>query len=93
MPTIMADHDVEGHLQVLLSICLSPQWIDLWTEAQCSVETFERLGLEKTLATRTYGRYVNSAKSCSLRGTGMRRATNPLNKRFGGLAGRPASLF
>ncbi len=45
MPTIMADHDVEGHLQVLLSVWLSPQWIDLWTEAQCGVETFERLGI------------------------------------------------
>jgi predicted nuclease of predicted toxin-antitoxin system len=30
---------------VLLNIWLSPQWVDLWTEAQCSVETFERLGI------------------------------------------------
>ncbi len=45
MPTIMADHDVEGHLRVLLNIWLSPGWIDFWTEARCEVESFDRLGV------------------------------------------------
>lgn len=45
MPTIMADHDVEGHLNVLLNIWLSLEWNELWREASCDVETFERMGL------------------------------------------------
>jgi len=45
MPTIMADHDVEGHLKVLMNIWLSSIWIDLWSELHCSVESFERLDI------------------------------------------------
>jgi len=46
MPTIMADHDVEGHLRVLIRIWSSPDFIGLWAETGCSFESFERLGLE-----------------------------------------------
>ena len=45
MPTIMADHDVEGHLRVLLNVWLSPGWIDIWTASRCEVESFDRLGI------------------------------------------------
>lgn len=48
MPTIMADHDVEGHLNVLQDIWLSPGWIEAWTEARGEIATFERLGLEES---------------------------------------------
>ncbi len=41
----MADHDVEGHLQALLKIWLSPTWIEVWIDADCQVETFDRLGI------------------------------------------------
>jgi hypothetical protein len=46
MPTIMADHDVEGHLQVLLSIWSSPDWKEFWADVSCQIESFERLGFE-----------------------------------------------
>lgn len=45
MPTIMADHDVEGQLDVLLTIWLSPSWSELWSDVSCDVERFERLGI------------------------------------------------
>ena len=45
MPTIMADHNAEGHLQFLLSIWMSPDWIELWTNAECEVGSFERLSI------------------------------------------------
>ncbi len=45
MPTIMADHDVEGHLEVLLQVWLSPDWAEFWAEASCDIESFERLGI------------------------------------------------
>jgi hypothetical protein len=46
MPTIMADHDVEGHLRVLIRIWSSPAWAGLWSELKCDFESFESLGLE-----------------------------------------------
>lgn len=46
MPIIMADHDVEGHLRVLIRIWSSPDWADLWAEVNCEFESFDRLGLE-----------------------------------------------
>jgi hypothetical protein len=45
MPTIMADHDVEGHLEVLLRIWLSPDWRESWADVSCNIESFERLGI------------------------------------------------
>jgi hypothetical protein len=46
MPIIMADHDVEGHLRILIRIWSSPDWAKLWAEVNCEFEYFERLGLE-----------------------------------------------
>ena len=49
MPTIMADHDVEGQLRVLLNIWLSSDWIELWTDAHCDVTFFRDFGLDETV--------------------------------------------
>jgi len=32
MPTIMAEHDVEGHLRVRIRIWSSPDFFELWAE-------------------------------------------------------------
>ena len=45
MPRIMADHNVEGHLQVLLTIWSSPAWDDVWRGMGCDLESFERSGI------------------------------------------------
>ena len=45
MPRIMADHNVEGHLQVLLTIWSSAAWGDVWRGIGCDLESFERLGI------------------------------------------------
>lgn len=45
MPSIMADHDVEGHVDVLLSIWLSAEWQQFWSDVACDVATFRSLGL------------------------------------------------
>ena len=31
MPAIMADHDIEGQMQVLLRLLTSAEWHALWT--------------------------------------------------------------
>ena len=46
MPIIMADHDVEGHLRVLIRKWTSPDFAELWAEVNCEFESFKRLGLE-----------------------------------------------
>jgi hypothetical protein len=46
MPIIMADHDVEGHLHVLIRNWSSPEFAELWAEVHCEFESFKRLGLE-----------------------------------------------
>jgi len=43
MLAIMADHDIEGHLQVLLKILDSGDWRELWNEIAVSVESFSTL--------------------------------------------------
>ena len=45
MPRIMADHNVEGHLQVLLTIWSSSAWGDVWRGIGCDLESFERRGI------------------------------------------------
>ena len=40
MPAIMADHDIEGQMQVLLRLLTSLEWHALWTELAIRVESF-----------------------------------------------------
>jgi hypothetical protein len=48
MPTIMADHDVEGHLQLLIRIWSSGEWNEIWIALSCQIETFQRMGISTT---------------------------------------------
>jgi hypothetical protein len=45
MLILMADHDVEGQMQVLLRVLTSAEWHDLWTELAVRVESFASLGV------------------------------------------------
>jgi hypothetical protein len=45
MPAIMADHDVEGQVQVLLRLLTSAQWCDVWQELAVHLESFAHLGI------------------------------------------------
>src|SRR5690348_1361459 len=47
MPTIMADHDIEGQFAELLRILRSPDWSFLWGDLGCVTETFASLGLSE----------------------------------------------
>lgn len=43
MPAIMADHDVEGQMQVLLRLLTSDEWHPLWAALAVRVESFASL--------------------------------------------------
>ena len=45
MPAIMADHDVEGQVQVLLRLLTSAEWCDIWQELAVRLESFAHLGI------------------------------------------------
>lgn len=45
MLAIMADHDIEGQVQLVLHLLMSPEWHALWTELAVRVESFASAGL------------------------------------------------
>ena len=45
MTALMADHDCEGQMQVLLRLLGSAEWHALWTELAVRVESFASLGV------------------------------------------------
>lgn len=46
---ILADHNVEGQLDVLASIWLSDEWTELWAALEARFFTFEVLGLRSNV--------------------------------------------
>jgi hypothetical protein len=52
MVAIMADHNVEGHFEVLLRLWTSETWQSMWESLGLEVESFERLGLSHDMADR-----------------------------------------
>jgi hypothetical protein len=45
MPGIMADHNIEGHFQVLLRILRAEPWQEFWDELDFDIASFASLGL------------------------------------------------
>jgi len=52
MAGIMADHNVEGHFEVLLRLWTSEAWQAMWESLELEVESFERLGLSQDTSDR-----------------------------------------
>ena len=48
MPVILADHNAEGHLDVLVDIWTSPDWHELWEWLDGQVCKFHNVGLAPT---------------------------------------------
>ncbi len=72
MPRIMADYNVEGHLDVLLRIWTSPVWNDLWQQMGCHVESFQRHGIAPDMPDAELGRFCQEQQIILL--TGNRNA-------------------
>lgn len=45
MRAIMADNDIQGHMNVLMQLLLSEAWRDIWISLNLSVRTFADLSL------------------------------------------------
>jgi hypothetical protein len=47
MKGILADNNIEGQVAILLQICQSPEWREVWAGLGFSLRTFEELGLAR----------------------------------------------
>ena len=45
MPGFMADHNVEGHFRILISIFEREPWCEIWADLGITVESFASLGV------------------------------------------------
>ncbi len=52
MAGIIADHNVEGHFEVLLRLWTSEAWRSLWASLELEVESFAPLGLPHNTSDR-----------------------------------------
>jgi hypothetical protein len=52
MASIMADHNVEGHFEVLLRLWTSEAWRSFWESLELEIESFEHLGLPHNTSDR-----------------------------------------
>ena len=50
MPSVMADHDVEGQVNLLLRVLMSDDWREFWLELGYQIESFASLGIATSTA-------------------------------------------
>jgi hypothetical protein len=65
MPAIMADHDVEGQVQVLLHLLTSAEWHPLWLGLEVRVESFATLGIPIDIADSELWQACHSSTDCA----------------------------
>lgn len=53
MRAIMADNDIQGHMEVLMRLLLSDAWREFWIALNLSVPTFADLSLDASVSDAT----------------------------------------
>ena len=75
MPAIMADHDIEGQVQVLLHLLTSAAWFEVWHELAICVESFASLGLPENTSDATLWQFCQTQQIILI--TGNRNKAGP----------------
>lgn len=78
MPTILSDHNIQGHLDVLLSIWTSPEWKELWELLDCKVQTFRSRRLPRNTPDSDLWRLCQSEQMILLTANRNARGENSL---------------
>jgi hypothetical protein len=60
MPAIMADHDIEGQVRILLRLLTSAAWFEVWHELAIRVELFASLGLPENTSDATLWQFCQT---------------------------------
>lgn len=47
MKGILADNNIQGHLEILLRVWLSPEWREIWQSLNLAIHSFEEFGLDR----------------------------------------------
>ena len=75
MPAIMADHDIEGPVQVLLRLLTSAAWYEVWHELAVRVESFVSLGLPENTSDAALWQFCQTQQIILI--TGNRNKVGP----------------
>jgi hypothetical protein len=75
MLTILADHNAEAHLDALVSIWTSPEWLEIWQWMDCRVSKFASVGLQPTTPDTELWHFCQANRMLLL--TGNRNADGP----------------
>lgn len=78
MPSVMADHNVEGQVRVMLRVLMSDAWRDFWLELGYRVESFESLGLAVNTADVDLWRLCQDRDIVLITGNRNREGTDSL---------------
>ena len=80
MPAIMADHDIEGQVRVLLRLRTSAAWFEVWHELAIRVESFASLGLPENTSDATLWQFCQTQQIILI--TGNRNKAGPEHLRL-----------
>jgi predicted nuclease of predicted toxin-antitoxin system len=75
MPAIMADHDIEGQVRVLLRLLASGAWSEVWHELAVRIETFASLGLAENTSDAALWQFCQTRQIILI--TGNRNKAGP----------------
>lgn len=78
MPCLMADNDVQGHLEILIRICNSPKWLEVWGSLHVAIESFESMGLLRHVPDRELWQQCQLRRIVLLTGNRNRRGAMSL---------------
>jgi len=80
MPAIMADHDIEGQVRVLLRLLTSAAWSQVWHELAIRVESFASLELPENTSDATLWQFCQTQHIILI--TGNRNKAGPEHLRL-----------
>jgi hypothetical protein len=78
MPAIMADHDIEGQVRVLLRLLTSAAWSQVWHELAIRVESFASLGLPENTSDATLWQFCQTQQIILITGNRNKAGTDAL---------------
>jgi hypothetical protein len=77
---ILADNNVEGHVNRLLFIFEGEEWGDAWADLRLAVETFERLGLARNTSDAVLWRACQQQQLILITANRLRRTPDSLEE-------------
>ena len=78
MPTIMADHDIEGQVRALLRLLTSAAWYEVWHGLAMRVESFASLGLPENTSDAALWQFCQTPQIILITGNRNKAGTNAL---------------